>query len=329
MVDEKVLKAQKWLNSKYRGVVGFDVVPEDGRTGWPTIFGLIRGLQNELGISPLVDSFGANTTRLLNDYLNQHGNIDKDTPNKNLIYIIQCAMYCKGYEAGDIDGQFSLQTQSGIINLKADMGIPGSSKLDLKTFKSLLSMNAFVLVPGGRSAIREVQQWLNSNFSSRRDFDISPCDGYFSRGVQQALMLGIQFSLGMGDGVATGNLGPGTRNGIKSQGVLQVGTTDSTSHMVQLFKAAMIFNGYESGIDFGNRTYTSTNASAVSDFQDFALLPKTGQGDYQTWCSLLVSTGDPDRLGKAADCMTPLTESLRCVRRVSQTMSLSAAAVLW
>ncbi len=33
MADEMVLQTQQWLNKTYGGVAGFDVVPEDGKTG--------------------------------------------------------------------------------------------------------------------------------------------------------------------------------------------------------------------------------------------------------------------------------------------------------
>lgn len=306
MADEMVLEAQKWLNLTYKNVDGFGSVPLDGKTGWPTIFGLIRALQHELGITALTDSFGPTTTRLLN----ANGNINGDTSNKNLVYIVQCALFCKGYSAGQINGNFTLDTRAGVRRLKTAMGFSGGDvgidEVDPKTMKALLSMDAYTLLPGGSPAVRQVQQWMNATFKRRTDFDVCPCDGYFSRGVQTSLMLGIQYSIGMADGVANGNFGPGTRSGLKIQGTVGVGSIDGGVNFVRLFKAAMIFNGYESGIDFTNPAFTFENSLACKEFQRFALLPQSGSGDYQTWCSLLVSTGDPERPGRAADCMTPL-----------------------
>ncbi len=63
-MDEMVLSTQKWLNKKYSNVTGFDKVPENGRTGWPTIYGLIEGLQVELGITNLVANFGPTTEKM-------------------------------------------------------------------------------------------------------------------------------------------------------------------------------------------------------------------------------------------------------------------------
>lgn len=44
MADEQVLRTQKWLNKTYGSVSTFDKCPEDGKTGWPTIYSLIEGL---------------------------------------------------------------------------------------------------------------------------------------------------------------------------------------------------------------------------------------------------------------------------------------------
>ncbi|MFM9607423.1 glycoside hydrolase domain-containing protein [Streptomyces niveiscabiei] len=49
-------------------------------------------------------------------------------------------------------------------------------------------------------------------------------------------------------------------------------------------------------------------ATRIRSFQNFAKLPVTGRGDFQTWASLLVSTSDATRRGTAADCVTEVTD---------------------
>ncbi|MCI1820634.1 hypothetical protein AB6889_16985 [Carnobacterium maltaromaticum] len=68
MVDQMVLSTQKWLNKTYKNVQGFGSVPENGKTGWPTIYGLIRGFQHECGITELSDNFGPTTQKKLMIY---------------------------------------------------------------------------------------------------------------------------------------------------------------------------------------------------------------------------------------------------------------------
>ena len=130
----------------------------------------------------------------------------------------------------------------------------------------------------------------------------------FSRGVQKGLVYALQYSLGQADGAADGVFGPTTRNLLRSGGQVSSGSTDvGTKHLVRLFKAGLIFNSYVN-VDWESTTFTGTTASVTKGFQSFCHLPTTGQGDYATWCSLLSSTGDPQRPASGADCMTPLNQ---------------------
>lgn len=304
-MDQMVLKAQQWVNSTYGGVSGYVACPENGQTGWSTMHSLTRGLQVELGITALSDAFGPTTMSRMQAY----GPVGPATTNTNMKTIVEAALYCKGYNGGAIDGTFGGYTQSGVAQMKGDMGFAYAPSVTPKEMKSLLTMDAYVLIPGGDAQVQAVQRWMNQTYIARADYYIVPCDGYFSRDVQRGLMLAIQYSIGMADGVANGNFGPGTRDGLRTKGTVTVGSTDSgTMHFVRLFKAALVFNQY-AGVDWGSTTYTATTSSITTRFQSFCLLPLTGNGDYQTWCSLLVSTGDPDRKGTAADCMTPLNDA--------------------
>ena len=55
---ERVKEVQVWLNKTYTGVNGLEKAPENGRTGWATIYSLREALQHELGISTLGQGFG-------------------------------------------------------------------------------------------------------------------------------------------------------------------------------------------------------------------------------------------------------------------------------
>lgn len=304
MVDEMVLKAQKWVNSTYKDVTGYVACAESGQTGWATMHSLTRGLQIELGITSLSDAFGPTTMSLMQEF----GPVDASTANTNIKTIVEAALYCKGYNGGSVDGTFGGYTQSGVAQMKSDMGFALEPSVTPKEMKSLLTMDAYVLLSGGDEQVQSVQRWMNATYIDRADYYIVPCDGYFSRDVQHGLMLAIQYSIGMADGVANGNFGPGTRDGLQTKARVTIGSVDSgTTHFVRLFKAALIFNQY-AGVDWSSLEYTATTSSITTKFQSFCLLPLTGIGDYQTWCSLLVSTGDPDRKGAAADCMTPLND---------------------
>lgn len=295
-MDLRVFDAQTWVNSTYGDVDGYDPCPEDGKTGWSTMYSLTMALQHELGITALSANFGPTTL----GKLTAHGGVPVTEQNKNLVKILQHGCYCKGYDAGATNGVFHDDTKAAIGQLMSDAGVGSlGSAVQPKVVKALLTMDAYVVVLNGTEAVRGIQRWLNGRYLSHRDFYVIPCDGNFSRDVQKALLLAIQFELGMSDDQATGAFGPGTQAGLRNHEV----ATGSTGVWVQLFSAAMVFNRYGS---FGS-SFTTTLASSVRDFQSFSMLPGNGRGDFATWAQLLVSTGDPNRPGTAADCITTIT----------------------
>jgi hypothetical protein len=168
-------------------------------------------------------------------------------------------------------------------------------------------MDAYVLVNSGDADVQAAQRWLNASFFQRTNFFIGPCDGHYSRGVQVVLAQALQYSMGLGDSGADGNIGAGTEAAMKAQA--QVSTSSGPTIFVQLFRAAMTFNNRPNVWQGASTTFTSGLADSVRDFQSFGKLTVNGQGDYETWMSLLLSTGDPTRKGKAIDVMYPLTST--------------------
>lgn len=304
MTDPKVLETQQWLNATYHTHAQWKQVTEDGFTGWGTIFGLIRGLQIELGISTLADNFG---TGSMNAFVAQIGAVSSSTSNTNVIHIAQSALWCKGYIGGATWGQYSAGVQTSVMSLTTDMGLAPTGVIGPKVMKSLLSMDAYVLISGGTSARRSVQQWLNGKYSNRSAFNILPCDGLYSRNTQQGMMYAIQYELGMSDSVANGNFGPGTQTGLRTQATVSIGSVDAAHSWVRLFQGALRFNDYDSPF---TGTFDSATQSAAISFQTYAELVASGTGDYRTWASLLISTGDETRPGIASDMATQLNASL-------------------
>lgn len=314
-MTSSVLHAQQWVNATYTGVGGFTPVKEDGIAGWATLHALTRALQHELGITELSDSFGPSTL----DLLAQRGGVKLNESNNKIVQIVQCACLCKGYDPGSISGTFDRQTQKAVGELMSHAGL-GDGFADAvppKVVKALLTMDSYLLVAGGTTAVRSIQQWLNGRYWGRQNFFVLACDGKVSRDVQRSLYLAIQFDLGMTDAEATGVFGPGTRAGLKAH-PLSVGSEGS---FVQLFTAAMVLNRIHL-IDL--RTYerfTSTFnmevAGAVCAFQAFSAIPVTGAGDYVTWCQLLVSDGDPTRACAALDCITEITDARAATLRAA------------
>lgn len=127
--DDMVYLTQRWLNQEYGDVAGFGTVTENGKTGWNVVYGLLRALQHELGITSLANSFGPTTTNLYSQNLlsRQDGVIDRKYA------ILQGALWCKGYcpgynlyETADgtivFEGVFDADVEEAVIELKTDAG---------------------------------------------------------------------------------------------------------------------------------------------------------------------------------------------------------------
>ncbi|WP_158850146.1 glycoside hydrolase domain-containing protein [Saccharothrix deserti] len=295
MVDQKVLEAQQWVNATYGAVPGYTRCAEDGRTGWPTMHSLTRALQHELGITTLSDSFGPTTLAKLTE----RGPVGPGFADPNIVRIVQHALFCKGYWAGETtSGTYGATTQNAVVRMKADCGVTAAGVLQPKWFKALLTMDAYILVSGGSTEVRAIQQWLNHRYLDRSTFFVVPCDGRFSRDVQVALMKAIQYESGIPDDQATGSFGPATRDALRRNTV----GPGSPGTWVQLFSAACVFNGDVNGAaTVFKAAWDDRLAEYVRVFQEFSALDRTGVGDYRTWAQLLVSTGDPDRPASACD----------------------------
>jgi len=293
MADPQVRRTQQWLNATYASRAGWVPLEEDGLTGWGTIYGLRRALQAELGIRRLASGFGPATTSA---YKNKIGTINASFKGpQNILCILSGALWCKGCTAVTLNSgaSFGFDALAGsVASVCEALGLgTGAPGVDVKVMASLLSMDAYEVLGayGGTSAIREVQRWLNGTYRNREDFALVPCDGVHSRSVQTALLLALQYELGMADGVANGNFGQGTKSGLRAKANISVGSTDISNRFVRIFHAAMILNGLDIPLSMG---FTSTTSSVIREFQSFMEIPQTGAGDYTTWCTLLVSCGD-------------------------------------
>lgn len=305
MADIKVQETQNWLNTTYGGHSQWTNLDEDGKIGWQTIFGLIRGLQIELGITTLSDNFGDGTMSALKS---QHPVISPTTSKVNVRRLAQCALWCQGYSGGYEWGTFDATTNNSIKAFSYNCGLVGqndsvASEITPKMLKALMTLDAYTLLPGGSSSIREAQRWLNGAYKSRK-MGLLPCDGIFTRNTQQGLMTAIQYELNMTDAQANGNFGPGTKSGIAANANLSQGASDGAKRWVRLFQSALRMNGYTPPL---NGTFDSATVTATKSFQTYAELPGNGSANFGTWASLLISTGDETRAGVASDMATQLT----------------------
>lgn len=326
--DPMVFYAQRWLNQEYGNVSGFGSVPENGRTGWNTVYGLLRALQHELGITSLSNNFGPSTSSLYSK--NQLSRNDGVTDKKYAI--LQFALWCKGYCPGynisynqstgkvTINAVFDAEVEQAVIELKKDAGLTNpNGTVTLNVMKALMSMDSFKLLGlsyGAKAEVRAMQQEFNRKYESY--IGLIPCDGVYGRSTNSALIYAYQAEEGLPVGVANGNFGPTTRKCApnipytRSSGAAltyngSYYTDSQISTFIKLLQFALFVNGFGNGNFNGN--FDSTTQQAVRDFQNFYKLTVTGKVDIGTWMSLFLSSGDPNRPALGADCAMILNEA--------------------
>lgn len=242
--------------------------------------------------------------------------------NVNLLRIYNFALFCKGYWASTLYDRWDGNSQDSLMQLYRDAGLTyDESDWEMwpHIVKALMRMDQFKLVPSGDTNIRDIQKQLNSRYVAGVGIPamgLVPCDGIYSRDVQQGLMMAVQYEVDIPLNSINGYFGPGTQAGLKG-----VGSGTLNGQLRYLFRSACYFNapamlpgdpqvplGYLAE-DIVTDNLTSTHLDWVRAFQGFSQIPVTGHNDYTTWAQLLVSIGDADRPATGCDCITEITAS--------------------
>lgn len=328
--DSMVYMTQKWLNQEYGDVPGFGSVPENGKTGWDTVYGLLRALQYELGITSLANSFGPTTSSRYEQNLLQR----QDGVTDRKFAILQGALWCKGYAPGykiteNPDGTitfkevFDADVEKAVKQLQKDAGIANpDGVVSLNLMKALMSMDSFKLLPssyGSDANIRAFQQWMNRNYEAYTG--LSPCDGVYGRNTNKALIYALQAEEGLPISVANGNFGKTTQlccpelpyfeNSTAARKYPGTASSEFYSYsnivsFTKLLQFALYVNGFGDGNFDG--VFDNGTKQNVRAFQEHHAITVTGKADKSTWLSLFISCGDRNRSAKAADCATILSK---------------------
>lgn len=293
-MDSKVLQVQQWLNKKYSSNANYTQITEDGNTGNETVTAIIKGFQIETGVT--VDG------KLGNGTLNAIGTLSNtiDTSiatNRNKVYLLQGAMYCKGYEVNGFDGFYGNGVVKGVKEFKSGAGFSNpNGDMTSKFLKALLNTDSFKLVKNGDAKIRTIQQRLNASYNGY--MDLIPCSGIYEKYTNKGIIKALQSEIGV---TVDGVVGNGT---LSSCPVLKKGDNPGYNLLLVL-QYALYCNGFDpNGFD---GAFGAGVENAVKNFQEFTALSITGTVDKDTWASLLISCGNRERKGKACDVSKPLS----------------------
>ncbi|MCH4169867.1 MAG: DUF1906 domain-containing protein [Lactobacillus sp.] len=298
MADQAVLDVQKWLNATYQGVSGFEKAPENGHTGWATIYSLREGLQHELGITNIGQGFGDATKAAA---ANVVGTL-KAGYNGNISKLIQGAFWCKGINPGNFSTAYTVATVNAVKELQGDAGLTQDGQVTVSLLAALFDMSAFVLVANGDPKVRLMQQALNRKYATELQ-SVMPCDGIYQRATNTALIYALQRTAGFSAAAANGEY---DRPTINATPTVQPGTN---SDLVQVIQYGLYVNGFYSTGAFDGY-FNADVSSAVIAFRRFMNLPPfTSTADLTVIKGLLTSNGNTDRDSDTLDAATQLSSN--------------------
>lgn len=299
-MDNVVIEIQNWLNETYKGrknYIPFKEEEIDGIAGVGTFNRLVRALQIELndcyasGITVDGD-FGKGTLKALPT------SISAGFIKGNIVKIIQCSLYCKGYDTRPLDNDFGKIVTSAVKKFEGDAGIVEDGVVTPIILQGIMNSDSYKykgLPTGLKYQQHRVQKALNGLYGLELGL-IAP-SGLWERKSQKMLIKSCQKAWGITnpDGV--------WGNNTKSKApVLVVNSSNKTS--VVLLQMALTVNGYYTGSFDGN--YSQNVYNAVHDFQEFMCIGADGKVGKGTWASLLISKGEVSRKTTAIDTATRL-----------------------
>lgn len=309
--DYWVQKVQEWYNSEYQGKTGYTKITEDGIIGQGTCKALVHALQVELGVPTPNGTFGPTTIKYFNDRFGDSG-IDETVTNENIIYILQGGFLCKGINCFTFDGIYGDYVISAIAQFRSYTGISGWG-MDARHMKALLNTDPFVLSNSGHGYVREMQQYLNCNYSDYywQNIGLIPCNGIPERNMSKAIIYALQYEEAKAINPSNPNVagvdGIVGTNTLNNAPVLsQASDKKAFVRILQMAIACMYLR--DVGLD---GVFDTSVKAAVEDFQKFMCLNQNssvtlGTVERKTWASLLLSKGDVSRHAGACDCSTIL-----------------------
>lgn len=307
MADARVKEVQQWLNDTFPTYFKYDEdgkdsgsfpVKPDGMTGNTTVKALIMAVQIHYNLTPVDGIWGNGTS-------NACPVINSNVTDEIILKIAQGGFYCKGYDAGGFDGIWGQGLAEAISKFHTDLGLNSSSSMAPEVFKALLNTDPTVLTSKSDINIRYLQQYLNANYYElfKSSLGYISTGGIYDRKTSKAIIYAFQQKIGT---TADGALGP---NSFAKMPSISAGCTDTD--LVKILQGTLACNGYPVGF---NGNYDEQVQSQVTEFQKFMLLNldpfvTLGSVNRRTWCALLWSKGDPDRMPNACDCRTKILDA--------------------
>lgn len=298
-MDSRVLQTQKWLNTTYGEINGFPIVEEDGITGNSTFRALIYALQLEIGVEQPDGVFGNDTLNKC-PTLTESDNPNNETP-RNIIFILQGSLWCKGISPGGFTGVFGSATANAIYKFQVAAGIETDKIVYPYVLQGIMNTDSYTFSATDNiydTYRHQVQMGLNQYYGSRIGL-VAP-NGVWERKSHKNLIKAVQLEWGAS---VDGLFGSGTLSKAPTLSINTSGYTNSK----RLLQWCLTINGFYPGEFDG--IFGSNTQKNVRDFQEFLCLGADGICGKQTWASLITSCGSSDRTATALDTSKKITEA--------------------
>lgn len=296
-MDSRVLQTQQWLNQTYENVEGFPSVTEDGITGNATFHALIYALQIEIGVENPDGIFG-NETLTKCPTLSASLIPNSEVP-RNIIYILQGSLWCKGISPGGFTGIFGPLTANAVYEFQTHAGITTDKIVYPYVLQGIMNTDSYSFQSTDdiyNTYKHEIQLGLNQNYGATIGL-IAP-NGIWERKSHKNLIKAIQIEWGA---TIDGSFG----NGTLSKAPTLSRNTNGYTNSKRLLQWCLTINGFYPGSfsgAFDTNTYNSLYA-----FQEFVGLDADGICGKQTWASLITSRGSSERSATALDTSKKIT----------------------
>lgn len=126
--DAKIREIQQGLNKKYYQYIG--LIPTNGIYERKTNKALIKALQKEINVD--VDGIWGSGT------LNACPTLQRGSTKKNLVYILQYALYANGFDPNGFDGGFGNGVVTAVKNFQSFVALDSDGIVGKQTWASLM-----------------------------------------------------------------------------------------------------------------------------------------------------------------------------------------------
>lgn len=236
---------------------------------------------------------------------------DSEIP-RNIIYILQGSLWCKGISPKGFTGIFGPFTANAVYEFQVAAGITADKVVYPYVLQGIMNTDGYTFQSTDDiydTYRHEIQMGLNKNYGATIGL-IAP-NGIWERKSHKNLIKAMQIEWGT---TVDGSFGSGTLGKAPTLSKNTSGYTNSK----RLLQWCLTLNGFYPG-SF-NEIFDTDTYNSLYAFQEFVGLNADGVCGKQSWASLITSCGSSDRKATALDTSKKITlENATAIKQAGYT----------